>query len=166
MSGLALLSQLATNQHLEDLDYADLENEQKSENETSKIYGFAEEEEEEEDVEGEIPINSKLLGMRLGEHIRNNSDGKSSFMGLLGLESHHESVNEVQPAITDSPQNMIEEIDCHSSNQEDFQDEDQNDQQEDDSDDAITAFIYSEIADALNIMYELSHPEIAKLMQE
>jgi len=87
------------------------------------MYGFAGEEEEEEDVEGEIPINSKLLGMRLGEHIRNNSDGKSSFMGLLGLESHHESINEVQPAVTDSLQNMIEEIDNHSSNKESFQDE-------------------------------------------
>ena len=38
-------------------------------------------------------IPTGILGMKLGEHGRKNSDGRSSIMGLsaLGLESHRES---------------------------------------------------------------------------
>ena len=62
---------------------------------------------------------------------------------------------------------MIEDFDCEASNQEGVKDEEhQNDLQEEHFDDAISAFIYSEIADALNIMYELRHPEISKLALE
>ena len=41
----------------------------------------------------DIPASAVVLGMRLGEHMRKNSDDKSSVMGLsaLGLESHRES---------------------------------------------------------------------------
>ena len=51
------------------------------------------EEDEEDEVDG-IPTSSAILGMKLGDHhVRKNSDGKSSMMGLsaLGLESHRES---------------------------------------------------------------------------
>lgn len=50
-----------------------------------------------EGMEG-IPTSSAILGMKLGEFGRKNSDGKSSMMGLsaLGLESHRDSSQQDQ----------------------------------------------------------------------
>ena len=67
----------------------------------SKLGGDAEgEEEEEEGMEG-IPTSAVVLGMKLGDHNRKNSDGKSSMMGLsaLGLESHRESLEHMPESV-------------------------------------------------------------------
>ncbi len=50
--------------------------------------------ESEDGIDGCFPASSVVLGMKLGDHARKNSDGKSSMMGLsaLGLESHCESL--------------------------------------------------------------------------
>ena len=50
--------------------------------------------ESEENFEGIPACSSVVLGMKLGDHLRKNSDGKSSMMGFsaFGLESHRESL--------------------------------------------------------------------------
>ena len=57
--------------------------------------------ESEEGLEG-LPASVALLGMKLGDHARKNSDGKSSMMGLsaLGLESHRDSSQQEQKSVT------------------------------------------------------------------
>lgn len=76
MAGLALLSQQATQQIEEGLGESDPEMDHKF---GSQI------DEDDEDEEGDLPASSAVLGMRLGEHMRKNSDGKSSIVGLSAL---------------------------------------------------------------------------------
>ena len=58
--------------------------------------------ESEEGIDG-IPASSVVLGMKLGEHVRKNSDGRSSMMGLsaLGLESHRESLENLPELVVE-----------------------------------------------------------------
>ena len=60
--------------------------------------------EEENSVDGGVlPASVAVLGMKLGNHQRKDSESKSSVMGLsaLGLESHRESVD---------PNNLLEDV--------------------------------------------------------
>ena len=64
--------------------------------------------ESEDGIDG-FPASSVVLGMKLGDHVRKNSDGKSSMMGLsaLGLESHRESLENLPELVVEEEQ-MIE----------------------------------------------------------
>mmetsp|Transcript_8838 Transcript_8838/g.12101 ORF Transcript_8838/g.12101 Transcript_8838/m.12101 type:complete len:112 (+) Transcript_8838:2664-2999(+) len=108
-----------------------------------------------------IPASMAVLGMRLGEHGRKNSDGKSSMMGLsaLGLESHRESLGEPELALDeprvalDLPVSAREGIDDASLQSTD---------RETRVHDILELMIASEIEQALGIMIELEHPNVVE----
>ena len=124
--------------------------------------------ESEDGIEG-FPASSVVLGMKLGDHARKNSDGKSSMMGLsaLGLESHRESLENLPELVVEEEQ-MIEstQLEVVIPKGTTFNDEDsvQGEGRADSEDvmKVVQFLVQNEIEDALSILQQLEHPGVAK----